>query len=71
MQDCGHGISAEHLAQLFDSFFTTKTDGMGMGLSIARSMVAAHGGRIWAENARAGRGAVRFTLPVFNNTKLS
>jgi signal transduction histidine kinase len=71
VQDCGHGISTEHLSQLFDSFFTTKTDGMGMGLSIARSMITAHGGRIWAENAAQGGALFRFTLPVFNNTKLS
>jgi PAS domain S-box-containing protein len=63
VQDCGHGISAEHLPQLFDSFFTTKADGMGMGLSIARSMVAAHGGRICAENLPAGGAVFRFTLP--------
>jgi PAS domain S-box-containing protein len=71
VQDCGHGISSEHLSQLFDSFFTTKTDGMGMGLSIARSMIAAHGGRIWAENAAQGGALFRFTLPVFNNARLS
>ena len=65
VQDRGHGISAEHLPQLFDSFFTTKADGMGMGLSIARSMIAAHGGRIWAENLPSGGALFRFTIPAF------
>ncbi len=65
VRDCGHGISPEHLPQLFDSFFTTKADGMGMGLSIARSMVAAHGGRIWAKNLPDGGALFRFTIPEF------
>ncbi|HZF16152.1 MAG TPA: PAS domain S-box protein [Steroidobacteraceae bacterium] len=55
--DSGHGISKERMPQLFDSFFTTKSDGMGLGLSIARSIIHGHGGRIWAENG-AGGGAV-------------
>ncbi len=71
VQDHGHGISAEHLPQLFDSFFTTKAEGMGMGLSIARSMVAAHGGRIWAENLPAGGALFRFTIPEFRGDALA
>jgi PAS domain S-box-containing protein len=62
--DRGHGIAAANLPQLFDSFFTTKPDGMGMGLSIARSMVAAQGGRIWAEDAPEGGAAFRLTLAI-------
>ena len=50
VHDAGTGIAPQHLAKLFDQFFTTKTDGLGVGLSIARSIVAAHGGRIWATN---------------------
>ncbi len=50
--DHGYGIPSEKLPELFDSFFTTKPDGMGVGLSIARWIVLAHGGRIWAANAR-------------------
>jgi signal transduction histidine kinase len=57
VRDHGHGIATERLAQVFESFFSTKRDGMGLGLSIARTIVEAHGGRIWAENA-AGEGAL-------------
>ena len=56
VQDRGCGIPGETLPKLFDSFFSTKQQGMGLGLSIARSIVDAHGGRIWAEN-REGHGA--------------
>jgi PAS domain S-box-containing protein len=62
VRDRGHGIATENLPQLFESFFTTKADGMGLGLSIARSMITAHGGRIWAENAPDGGAVFRFTL---------
>jgi PAS domain S-box-containing protein len=63
VSDTGPGISRDHLPRLFDPFFSTKKNGMGLGLSIARSLVEAHGGQIWAEN-NPGRGATfRFTLP--------
>ena len=60
--DHGHGIPPEKLPELFDSFFTTKPDGMGVGLSIARWIVLAHGGRIWAANGADGGAEFRFTL---------
>ena len=63
VQDSGPGIDPEHLEQVFAPFYTTKTSGIGMGLSICRSIVAAHGGRLWAE-ASGPRGAIfQFTLP--------
>jgi C4-dicarboxylate-specific signal transduction histidine kinase len=65
VSDNGPGIAREHLPRLFDSFFTTKLKGMGLGLSIARTLVSAHGGRIWAENAPGGGAAFNVELPTF------
>ncbi|HEY7002478.1 MAG TPA: PAS domain-containing protein, partial [Candidatus Udaeobacter sp.] len=62
--DCGEGIAAEKLPRLFDSFFTTKESGMGLGLAIARSIIDAHQGRIFAENNKDGGATFRFHLPI-------
>jgi signal transduction histidine kinase len=64
VQDSGPGLNPESCERLFDSFYTTKSGGMGMGLSICRSIVEAHGGRIWA-TPNAGPGiTVQFALPI-------
>src|SRR5262249_27412795 len=63
VRDSGPGIAPENLERIFDAFYTTKSSGVGMGLSICRSIISAHGGRLWAE-ANKPRGAlVQFTLP--------
>jgi two-component system sensor kinase FixL len=62
--DQGAGIIAEHEPRLFEAFFTTKPDGMGMGLAVSRTIIDAHGGTIWARR-NADRGAAfHFTLPI-------
>ena len=64
IENSGPGIPSERLPLLFDCFFTKKTHGMGLGLSIVRLIVEAHDGRIWAENNSSGGACIRFTLPV-------
>ena len=50
VSDSGPGVEKEKLARLFDPFYTTKPNGMGLGLPISQTIIAAHGGKIWAEN---------------------
>jgi signal transduction histidine kinase len=64
VEDNGSGIKPEHLPRLFDSFFTTKDSGLGMGLSICRSIIESHGGHVTADNETALGGArLCVTLP--------
>jgi signal transduction histidine kinase len=63
VRDWGPGLKPESLDRLFEAFYTTKPDGMGMGLPICRSIIEAHGGRVWV-TANVPHGAVfQFTLP--------
>jgi two-component system sensor kinase FixL len=64
VSDTGHGISEDKLLHVFEPFFTSKPNGLGMGLSISHSIIKAHGGRLWAENNAAGGATFTFTLPV-------
>ena len=64
--DRGRGIDPAQLPKLFDSFFTTKRGGMGMGLSIVRTIVQAHNGKVWAENDRDGGAVFYVELPAMN-----
>jgi predicted ATPase/signal transduction histidine kinase len=64
VKDCGVGFSAEGAGQLFNTFFTTKSSGLGMGLSICRSIIEFHGGRIWAAPNVPHGATIQFTLPV-------
>ena len=63
IQDCGTGMNAEVMARLFEPFFTTRPKGTGMGLPISRSIIEAHGGRLWAESTVSQGSTFQFTLP--------
>jgi len=64
VQDSGVGVDPEHSSRMFEAFYTTKVEGLGMGLTISRSIIEAHGGRLWAV-ANAGPGSTfSFTLPI-------
>jgi C4-dicarboxylate-specific signal transduction histidine kinase len=64
VRDVGVGPDAEDLDQLFSAFYTTKSNGMGMGLAISRSIIEAHGGRIWAVRNSGPGMTFRFTVPI-------
>jgi two-component system sensor kinase FixL len=61
--DSGIGLDAKRVEHLFEAFFTTKTEGMGMGLSISRSIIEAHGGRLWATSNAGPSATFQFTVP--------
>jgi signal transduction histidine kinase len=63
VQDTGPGLSPESLPRLFEPFYTTKPEGMGMGLSICRSIIEAHGGRLWATPCEPHGALFQFTIP--------
>src|SRR6476661_8496452 len=63
VRDTGHGLRRESLPRLFEPFYTTKPDGMGMGLSICRSIIEAHGGRLWATRCEPRGARFQFTVP--------
>lgn len=67
--DSGPGVPADAVASLFDPFVTSKTDGMGLGLAICRTIVELHGGDLWYESAPGGGAAFLFTIPIMAETE--
>jgi signal transduction histidine kinase len=63
VRDTGHGLRSESLPRLFEPFYTTKPEGMGIGLSICRSIIEAHGGRLWATRCKPRGALFQFTIP--------
>jgi signal transduction histidine kinase len=68
VRDSGTGIDPKNEKRIFDAFFTTKAQGMGMGLSISQSIIEAHGGRLWAGSNQDFGATVQFTLPAGRET---
>jgi two-component system sensor kinase FixL len=71
VSDTGTGFHDDVKPNLFQTFFTTKETGMGVGLSISRSIVEAHGGRMWAEANRSGGATFCFTLPAASSESVT
>ena len=63
VRDTGPGIDPAHIERVFEPFYTSKPSGVGMGLSICRSIIDAHGGRLWAETNKSKGAVFQFTLP--------
>jgi signal transduction histidine kinase len=70
VRDAGPGLNVEIRDKIFEPFFTTKREGIGMGLSISRSIVEAHGGRLWAENNPDAGATFYFTLPIYREAAI-
>ncbi|WGJ15395.1 PAS domain S-box protein [Methylocapsa sp. D3K7] len=66
VSDTGHGVPEDYLPRLFEPFMTTKETGMGIGLSISKTIIEAHGGRLWVETNPFGGTTFRFTIPSVN-----
>ena len=64
VEDSGVGLRPDNCEKIFDPFFTTKVNGTGMGLSISRSIVESHEGRLWARSRAGGGATFQFTIPV-------
>ena len=64
VSDDGPGIPPDEINRIFDPFVTSKSDGIGIGLSISRAIVEAHGGKLWAENEVRGGATFHFTVPM-------
>jgi signal transduction histidine kinase len=71
VRDFGAGIDPENMNRMFDAFFTTKPMGIGMGLPLSRSIVEAHGGKIWAQVNEGPGLTVQFILPAESGGQLS
>ena len=63
VRDCGPDVDPANLERIFDAFFSTKADGLGMGLSICRAIIQTHGGRLWATRSAREGTTLQFTLP--------
>jgi signal transduction histidine kinase len=64
VEDTGPGLNEDQIEHIFDAFFTTKKNGMGMGLAISRSIIETHGGRLWAESGHDKGARFHFNLPI-------
>jgi signal transduction histidine kinase len=68
VQDSGLGVNPPEMERIFDAFYSTKPDGLGMGLSLCRAIVEAHGGQLWASAGATGGAVFQFTLPLGRDT---